>query len=128
LQGRNPAPNAEPPSAPSSPTVTLNIGVTDVRETAEYSYGYQQALEDMRKGRAPAAKDEGVARDVSVTYEIWQDDFCVAGSDDLSDARHYLMQYSQDGPCEIREVTSYSRALAIDQAIAAGRDKVVSDD
>lgn len=39
------------------------------------------------------------------TYEIWQQDMCVAGSDSLDDAIHYLNVYSQDGPAKLYRIT-----------------------
>lgn len=37
-------------------------------------------------------------------YELWQDDMCVAASNDKSEIGRYAMQYVEDGPVEIYEV------------------------
>ena len=46
-----------------------------------------------------------------ITYEIWQDGWCQAGADSLLDAKHYYAEYSQNGPVELRKVTSYSEVI-----------------
>lgn len=46
--------------------------------------------------------------DVSVTYEVWQDDMCQAGSNDLGEAIHYASEYGQDGPVKLVKVTSHT--------------------
>ncbi len=53
----------------------------------------------------------GQAEPVTVTFEIWQDDICVAMSDDESDAWHYAMMYGQDGPVIVYRVENKRTAL-----------------
>lgn len=50
--------------------------------------------------------------DVQVEYEVWQDGMMVASSSDLPDARHYVMMYEQDGPCEIIVATTTRAPLS----------------
>jgi len=63
-----------------------------------------QVGKDQKRGAAMS--DLIVERDLAFlkpecSYEIWQGDLCVAGSDSLGDALHYLMVYSQDGPAKL---------------------------
>lgn len=37
-------------------------------------------------------------------YELWQDDMCVAASNDKMEIGRYAMQYVEDGPVEVYEV------------------------
>ena len=58
--------------------------------------------------------------ETEVQYEVWgagpQGDFC-AGSDTLSDARHYAAIYGQDGPVVIKVATT-SRVVWSEASLA----------
>ena len=43
----------------------------------------------------------------SESWGVWQDDMCVAGSDSLADAQHYMMMYGQDGPVKMVHVVTF---------------------
>lgn len=47
-----------------------------------------------------------------ITYEVWQDDMCVAASDSRADAHHYLMMYAQDGPASLFKVSTTRKFIA----------------
>lgn len=51
--------------------------------------------------------------EATITYEVWQDDMCVACADSLVDARHYVGEYMQDGPVQFYEVISIKRPIPI---------------
>ena len=40
---------------------------------------------------------------------------CVVGSDGISDAKHYLMMYGQDGPVRLVRVVSYCETITKEQ-------------
>jgi hypothetical protein len=51
--------------------------------------------------------------EITVEYEIWQNDELVASSSDLTDAHHYAMIYSQNGPVRLVEATTHRRQLSM---------------
>ena len=57
------------------------------------------------------AELEAAVRDArgerSESWEVWQDDMCVAGSDSIADAQHYKMMYGQDGPVKMVHVITH---------------------
>jgi hypothetical protein len=46
-----------------------------------------------------------------VTYEVWQGGEWQAASDSEADAKHYLMQYAQDGPATLYRVETMRTEL-----------------
>ena len=81
------------------------------------------ALADMAKRMEAAERDAAGER--SESWEVWQDGMCVAGSDSLADAQHYMAMYGQDGPVKMVHVVTYrsdvietvpAEQLAIDAA------------
>ena len=40
-----------------------------------------------------------------ISYEVWQDDEWQAGSNSKEETMRYAMQYAEDGPVEVYEVT-----------------------
>lgn len=64
----------------------------------------------------PSEQTGGGGEDREVQYEVWQGDDMVASADALSDAEHYLMIYSQDGPTTLKEAVTVRRALSPTEA------------
>jgi hypothetical protein len=105
-------------AAPDGPNIA-NTGRSSWPEStgnAEYIAALHNLL------RTHHAEIEAMARDArgerEESWEVWQDDMPVAGSEDLPDALHYLAMYQQDGLVTLKRAVVYRETITPEQLAA----------
>ena len=130
-------------------TRTHHAEIEAMEKEAQESHDLREKLSDILTRTANALKGkpaplhshswhdlpevaEAMARDAhgerSMVWEVWQEGLCVASSDSMAEAKHYLMLYGQDGPVTLMRVISFSEEVTPESASAiAEHSAEVSD-